>query len=632
MRFSAGINPAARIVTDDMKHLALILALSATVMLTGLGSSRLWDDDEPRNAGCAREMLARGDWIVPTFNAELRAHKPVLTYWCLMVSYLLLGESEFSARLPSALAAIGTTLLTYSIGRKLFSPQAALWAALILPTTMLFAMAGRIATPDSLLIFCVTLTMAVFVWTAWPHEIRRVGPAAEPRRPTEMDADSRWVGACRGELDPPYGFSWWQAAAIYAAMGLAVLAKGPVGLVLPTAIVGMFLLIAGWRPATITASVSAGKSTTVPRLRAGLLSLGRLFPHFIRTTWSMRPLTALAMVGLIAGPWYLAVGYQTDWRFLEEFFIDHNVRRATGAMEGHTGGIWFYPAMLLVGFFPWSIFAIPVALDAAGTLKRHSREQTATIFLLCWIGVWLGAFTLASTKLPSYATPCFPAVALLAGRFVERVISGRLALSRFWPLASFGCLIAVGLAASYALPQVAEKYLPGEEWLGTLGIIPAAGGVVALICWRLNWPERAAASLVASSALLVLGIFALGAHVADRHQESHRLLAPLRHSAGPIQVASFKVLEPSWVYYGRRPIRELAGPRAGAAAFLAAGPDRYLITSERHWERIRQQGGVEGVIVLVKTHRFLKGEPLVLVGRAPEKLSRRREQGDLRPR
>ena len=243
-----------------MKHLLLILALSATVMLTGLGSSRLWDDDEPRNAGCAREMLARWDWIVPWFNNELRAHKPVLTYWCIMASYLVLGESEFSARLPSALAAIGTTLLTYSIGRRLFSLQAALWAALILPTTMLFAMAGRIATPDSLLIFCVTLTMAVYLWTAWP-----VAGATSSYFPT----------------------SSWPAAAIYAAMGLAALAKGPVGVVLPTAILGMFLLL--------TRSVIEGESRSSTRLRFGFVSVSRLIRYFLRTAWSMRPLTALAI-------------------------------------------------------------------------------------------------------------------------------------------------------------------------------------------------------------------------------------------------------------------------------------------------------------------------------------------------
>lgn len=575
-----------------MKHWLLILALSATVMLTGLGGSRLWDDDEPRNAGCAREMLARWDWIVPRFNNELRAHKPVLTYWCLMVSYLVLGESEFSARLPSAVAAIGTTLLTYAIGRRLFSAQAALWAALILPTTMLFAMAGRIATPDSLLIFCVTLSMAVYVWTAWP---RREG-SGEKNHETHEEHERG-----KGETTQYFPRQWWQAAAVYAVMGLAVLAKGPVGLVLPTAILGMFLLVVRWRPGMWSAQA---------------------IPHFFRTAWSMRPLTALAVVAAVAGPWYLAVGYQTDWQFLEEFFVKHNVQRATGAMEGHRGGIWFYPAMLLVGFFPWSVFAIPLALDMFRAMKRPSRERTAQVFLLCWIGVWLGAFTIARTKLPSYATPCFPAVALLTGHFIQRLFSSNVAIGRYWPAASFGCLAVAGVGVAVAIPLVAQRYLPGEQWLGILGIAPLAGGVIGLILWSQSRMRAAMAALVLSAAALVLGVFGLGAHVASRHQQADKLLAAAAAASDAPEMASFKILEPSWVYYGRRPIREIRGPRTVAIDFLAASPDRFLITTEKRWKAMSRVPGSE-LVVLAEADYFLRKQRLVLIGRSTHRLARR---------
>src|SRR5207244_10020 len=86
-----------------VRHQAAIAAVAAVVLLTNLGSATLWDIDEPRNAVCAREMLQSGDWIVPTFNGELRAHKPVLLYWFMMSAYQALGVNEFSARLWSAL-------------------------------------------------------------------------------------------------------------------------------------------------------------------------------------------------------------------------------------------------------------------------------------------------------------------------------------------------------------------------------------------------------------------------------------------------------------------------------------------------------------------------------------------------
>src|SRR5689334_2820466 len=58
----------------------VVVAIAATVFLTGLGAARLWDEDEGKNSVCGQEMLARGDWIVPTFNGDLRTDKPILLY------------------------------------------------------------------------------------------------------------------------------------------------------------------------------------------------------------------------------------------------------------------------------------------------------------------------------------------------------------------------------------------------------------------------------------------------------------------------------------------------------------------------------------------------------------------------
>jgi 4-amino-4-deoxy-L-arabinose transferase-like glycosyltransferase len=338
----------------------------------------------------------------------------------------------------------------------------------------------------------------------------------------------------------------------------------------------------------------------------------------------MRPLTALAIVALIAGPWYLAVGYQTDWQFLEEFFLKHNVERATGAMEGHRGGIWFYPVMLLVGFFPWSIFAIPLVLDAVTTRRQPSRERTAQIFLLCWIGVWLGAFTIARTKLPSYATPCFPAVALLTGHFIDRLLTGKVTIGRFWPAVSCGCLAAAGIAAVVTIPLVAKRYLPGDEWLGVLGIAPLAGGLAGLVLWSQNRLQPALGGLVAAAAALIVGAFGLGAHVASRHQQSDQLIAAAAASSDAPELASFKILEPSWVYYGRRPIREIQGPISDATEFLAGNPVRVTATTETRWNAITKKSAAD-LAILARADQFLKDEQLVLIGNRTPRLAGRPE-------
>ncbi len=200
---------------------SVMVIVAVVVLFTNLGGPRLWDRDEPRNAGCAAEMLERGDLVTPVFDGELRTHKPILLYWLMMAAYQLLGVSEFSARFWSAALGVGTACLTYVIGRRMFSPQVGFWAAIILVTTLMYDVASRAATPDSLLIFWSTAAICCFVWGIYP-------PVAQGQR----------------AAGPARTFPRWRAAALmYGCMGMAVLAKGPVGLVLPTAVIGMFLLV-----------------------------------------------------------------------------------------------------------------------------------------------------------------------------------------------------------------------------------------------------------------------------------------------------------------------------------------------------------------------------------------------------
>ena len=561
------------------KHLAIILVVSGAVMLTGLGAPRLWDRDEPRNAGCAREMLERFDWIVPTFNGELRAHKPVLFYWCMMAAYSLGGVNEFTARLPSALCAMGSALATYAIGRRLFNPTVGLWSAVILSTSLMFGVAGRAATPDSLLIFCVTLTMMVYVLFAFPSKDGSYFP--QPL---------------------------WQAALLYGAMGLAVLAKGPVGLVLPTAIIGMFLLI------------QRLPAKEPPHgFRQRMVALCRPFAplHFLQTCLAMRPFVAIGMVVLVAAPWYIAVGLKTDGAFLREFFVTHNLDRATSSMEGHRGAPWYYPLAMLVGFFPWSIFAIPLLLETIHRLRFCDKNTDGYLFATCWICVWVGIFSIAKTKLPSYVTPCYPATALLAGCFVHHLQQGSLRIHRYWLPASFATLAAVGVGILIAIPMAAEKVLPGEAWLGILGIIPLAAGIIAAIVWyweRKSWP----APLVATAGgLMLVGILAIGASRADLQRFDQQMVVNwAKASTKETPLTAYRVLEPSWVYYSHQSIPELLGEPAAAAHLLENHPDAPLVTKEEYVPAIRHE--LDGDVEIVESApHFLRNEQLVILRLAP---------------
>ena len=266
-------------------HYLLLLAVGAFLFLWNLGGASLWDIDEGKNATCAAEMMASGDYVVPTFNGELRVDKPALLYWLQIGAYHVFGINEFAARLPSALAALGALLLAYELGRSLFGKTTGLLTGVIAASTPMLTGAARFANPDALLHLFTLLTLVIF-----------------------------WVG----HRQP--GRLWWLG--LSAASGFGMLAKGPVGLVLPAAVAFLFLLWEG-------------------RLR--VLADRRL-------AWA-----ALAWC-LIALPWYIWVGVDTKGNFLRGFFLQHNVARFGSAMENHSGSPLYYPIVLLIGTAPWSVF------------------------------------------------------------------------------------------------------------------------------------------------------------------------------------------------------------------------------------------------------------------------------------
>jgi 4-amino-4-deoxy-L-arabinose transferase-like glycosyltransferase len=589
-------------------HVLVLLTVSLLVLFTNLGAPRLWDRDEPRNAGCALEMMQRGDWVVPFFNAELRGHKPVLLYWLMMSAYGVLGVTEFAARFWSAVLGIGTVFLTYGIGRRLFDARVGFWAALILATSLMFGVASRAATPDSPLIFFSTAALLAYVLAAFPRD----GGATKE------------VGFAERSWEPA-ALHWWAAATMYGLMGVAVLAKGPVGAVLPTAVIGMFLLIVR------LPDVAENPNRRVWQ-RWVLQCLRPFAPrHFLRTCWEMRPITAISVILLIAAPWYVWVGWRTDGEFLRVFFGEHNLGRATQAMEGHSGGPWYYLVAILVGFFPWSVFAAPVIADVTARVRQRAPWRPGYVFALCWIGVYVGLFSLAGTKLASYVTPCYPALALLTACFIRHWMGGVAAGWRGWPVGAISTLGLIGLAMAVAVPLAARRFLPGESSLGLVGLIPLLGAVVAGgFQWRRRFPQ-AAWTVAVTAAAFGTTMFGWAVLRVDRHQQNHLLLAMIDRAGGNSRVGAFGRLEPTWVFYGDRPIDELTldpaqaardhgpwgpKPRPLAADFFGQGADRFIITTDRHWDRLRS-APPSNATVLADCPLFLRRERLLLIGTVP---------------
>ena len=132
------------------------MALLAFILLTWLGAAPIYILDEAKNAQCAREMLLQNDWVVPTFNGELRTDKPVLHYYFMMMAYKMFGVNEFAARFFSAILGLLTVLLTFLFTKRFMNAVTAFFSALVLVASTQYLFEFRLSVPDPYLIFFIT--------------------------------------------------------------------------------------------------------------------------------------------------------------------------------------------------------------------------------------------------------------------------------------------------------------------------------------------------------------------------------------------------------------------------------------------------------------------------------------------
>lgn len=370
-----------------------LLLISWLAFLWHLGSTGLVDETEPLFAEAARQMTVTGDWITPYFNGDTRFDKPPLVYWLMALSYKLIGVNEWAVRLPSAIAAIALTVLgfytlrSYGVCRpaaltqlqnyglegnshinhtpsKIPNLQPQLWlsawigSALIAfnPLTIIWARTG---VSDLLLSSCMGCALlSFFMGYAQPQQVKE-----KTLFPTAKD---RWY------------------LAFYVLIALAILAKGPVGIVLPATIITTFLLY-------------LGNAWDVLR--------------------EMRLFRGSAIILTLALPWYILVTIAHGDDYLESFFGYHNFERFTGVVNGHGAPWYFYFLVVLVGFAPWASY-LPIAITRLNFWQRKRwqsspRSTHLGLFALFWFAGIFGFFTIAVTKLPSYVLPLMPAAAIL---------------------------------------------------------------------------------------------------------------------------------------------------------------------------------------------------------------------------
>ncbi|MFZ0409548.1 MAG: glycosyltransferase family 39 protein [Cyanobium sp.] len=341
--------------------LALIL-LCWLAFFNGLGVLGFTDKTEALFVEVGHQMVLRQDWITPWWNGERFFDYPVWGYWMVALAFKWFGISEWAARLPVALAASAVVVASFALVLSWApseEPSSLRWgrgllAASVLATSPGWVGWGRTSTTDMFLSSAITLALYGFL-LAQRH----------PAQP---------LVARLGRV----------ALALFC--GVAVLAKGPVGLLLPGLVIVVFLTLTGqWRP------------------------------------W-LKPAPLLAMLALFLGvamPWYGAAAQVNGVAFLGGFLGFSNLQRFTSVLYNHPGPFWYYLPCLLLLLLPWSLF-LPAAIAALRFWRLSTWRAAATnpglelpLFLLLWLAVMVAFFSAAATKLPGYILPVVPAASLL---------------------------------------------------------------------------------------------------------------------------------------------------------------------------------------------------------------------------
>jgi 4-amino-4-deoxy-L-arabinose transferase-like glycosyltransferase len=458
-------------------YVLLLLGLSYLLFFHSLGNISLWDPDEPRQAIMAREMMERQDYLHPYLNGEPYLEKPPFHPWIIVAAARLTGKlDDYTARLPSAMAATFIVLILYLFGALIRDGTAGLFSALIVMTNIQFLSNARESVMDMTFTFFITLVFFT------------------------------------GFVAVKKGKPWMMTLALLPA-GLAVLTKGPAGLLIPFGALGVYLFL-----------VKAQRKFGPALLFGAVLAVA------------------------FASIWFLAAG-EAYWK---EFLFRQNVLRFVKAFDHRESWFYYFPKIFF-NFLPWSLL-LPFAFYHAGKRKEW--------FSLVWFGLGFIFFALSQSKRAIYLLPLYPAAALISGLYVrdegERLL-GNQKIRRV--------LICVGLLL--VLLPLTLLLVPAQaiqvKALKVVGAIPlpylplllmaalAASLLAGLVKRRFSLSMALLVAYLAAVAVLYHSYYmpALDRDVKSPHLLSDAVKA--LPNAGDLYALGFN--SPGLIYYLERPVR-----------------------------------------------------------------------------
>lgn len=505
----------------------LLISVFCLPFFINLGGNSLWDGNEGFYAEPAREVIENGNFLIPTYNYEPRFKKPPLATWIIAFSYHTLGVSEFAERLPIAIAAILIIWTTFSLGKLIGDEFLGLSSALILATMLKFMIYSRQYAGDIFLTLFFCLSILYFA---------------------------------RAMLEKEGKYYTYYKLMAYISMGLGMLDKGIVAIVVPMAIVGLFvLLVQRW-------------------------DLIRLF---------FSP-TGYLLTGVIGASWYAMMYWKYGWQFIQVNIINETVKRyVTDELGGRA--IYYYVGVYFSETLPWSIFIIPAIIY---WVKWWKKEKTAfspkedlkaflPLLTIIWFVFVFVFYSLAIGKRAVYLVGLYPAAAVLIGHYFRFNLFNKDKLLKNTHVALSILLFVVCLASSTIILLAYQKLeiTSNFSYLAVISLVLIALGLfISLINKQL---ELQLLILTVFSFLLILSITLVLPKIEFyRPIPKFAQIIELESSAND-EVGTFSIDTPSLMFYAKRPIFQI-WKLDEMKKHLEGDKTIYFVTREDFLETLKQ--------------------------------------------
>ena len=488
--------------TKAFRHWLWLLLAVVVLWFGNIEYRKLIEPDEGRYAEIPREMVASGDWVTPRLNDLKYFEKPPLQYWATAAAYTVFGEYQWTSRLWTALTGFAGLLLVWFAGTRLFGAAAGCYAALLLSSSLLYALMGHINTLDMGVTFFITLGItslllaqreAVDAGNGHGHCAAPNNETRDARFPLPIPPPQEGEGGKVSLREFHVNRRNWMWLA-WVALGLAVLSKGLMGVVLPGAALVIYSIL---------------------QRDLGL--------------WKrMNLVTGLLLFLLVCAPWFYLV-MKANPEFFQRFFIYEHYTRFTTKEHGRYQPWYYFIAILLVGMLPWTILMFDTLLRAWKGSVHWGKAFNPERFLLVWVVFVFVFFSMSGSKLPPYLLPIFPALALLMGKQLAEMNERRLfrLIAPIVPVA----LLALGLAPFTArladTPQQVQIYDEYAIWLTVAAVVWLLGMIAALVLLRRS-NKPLAVLVLASSFLLAAQLGASGYNTIAKERSAYIMADAIR--------------------------------------------------------------------------------------------------------